>query len=380
MKHLTFFLTVLLALLVFASNLQAQSVGINNPTPDPTAALDIESTTKGVLIPRVTATQRVAIGGGSPATGLLVYDTTLNGFFYFNGTGWVNLSGVADTDWVETATEVTTTKDVGIGITSPSRQLDVGGIGTQYSRVTSTSGATTGIEFVRQGSGQDWRWTNSSTFFDLYNVTDDFVAPTLSDVIATFTSSGRLGIGSTNPATELHVDGTIRSTDLSGTGNRPVLANSSGNLIVGSAPSTQYYSINGYSFRSSHPNFNESSIAYINSTTSTQFILAPFNRRCTFPFATKLFPGSTILLFTQLADVGLNPLPELPRWIEPSLSNRLSFWRTIPPSMCIVVVLSIVTSVLSRKSKSCAFAINTKPTRPKIINKIFILAKSFEFY
>jgi hypothetical protein len=51
--------------------------------------LTIESTTQGFLPPRMTTTQRNAIV--SPATGLIVYDNTLNDPFYFNGTAWTML-------------------------------------------------------------------------------------------------------------------------------------------------------------------------------------------------------------------------------------------------------------------------------------------------
>jgi len=50
--------------------------------------LDVTSTTKGFLPPRLTTTQRNAIS--SPATGLTIYNTTLNCMEYFNGTGWLN--------------------------------------------------------------------------------------------------------------------------------------------------------------------------------------------------------------------------------------------------------------------------------------------------
>jgi hypothetical protein len=52
------------------------------------AKLDIQSTTQGVLFPRMTTVQKLAIG--SPAAGLQVYDTTLNQMSYYNGTTWVN--------------------------------------------------------------------------------------------------------------------------------------------------------------------------------------------------------------------------------------------------------------------------------------------------
>ena len=54
------------------------------------AVLDVESTTKGVLIPRMTTVQRNAIV--TPATGLQIYNTTTNTNDYWNGTTWVSLS------------------------------------------------------------------------------------------------------------------------------------------------------------------------------------------------------------------------------------------------------------------------------------------------
>lgn len=52
------------------------------------AILEARSTTKGVLFPRMTTVQKLAIV--SPAAGLQVYDTTLNQMSYYNGTTWVN--------------------------------------------------------------------------------------------------------------------------------------------------------------------------------------------------------------------------------------------------------------------------------------------------
>jgi hypothetical protein len=60
-------------------------VGVGTNSPHASAALDIESTTKGLLTPRMTAAQRAAIG--TPANGLVVYqtDSTQGLYCYING-------------------------------------------------------------------------------------------------------------------------------------------------------------------------------------------------------------------------------------------------------------------------------------------------------
>lgn len=74
----------------------AQNIGINvnGTAPDPSALLDVDGSglagaQRGVLIPRMTAAQRLAIP--APATGLLVYGTTSQAFWYYDGTAWKEL-------------------------------------------------------------------------------------------------------------------------------------------------------------------------------------------------------------------------------------------------------------------------------------------------
>ncbi|MBP4140786.1 hypothetical protein MW871_09855 [Flavobacterium sp. I-SCBP12n] len=61
-------------------------VGIGTITPNASAMLDVSSTTKGMLTPRMTTAQRLAITSPAPADGLIVYDITLKSFYYYNTT------------------------------------------------------------------------------------------------------------------------------------------------------------------------------------------------------------------------------------------------------------------------------------------------------
>ena len=88
-------LFTLLAAVLLTATTYAQ-IGINNETPDASAALDITSTTGGLLVPRMTETQRDAIS--SPATGLMIYQTDGTvGFYYYNGSSWAEVAATSAT-------------------------------------------------------------------------------------------------------------------------------------------------------------------------------------------------------------------------------------------------------------------------------------------
>jgi hypothetical protein len=87
---------LLLAAFSFSFTAIAQNVGIGTSTPHASAALEINSNTRGVLVPRMTTAERTAIA--SPAAGLLVFDNTTNSFWFFNSGSWVELS-VGSAGW-----------------------------------------------------------------------------------------------------------------------------------------------------------------------------------------------------------------------------------------------------------------------------------------
>jgi hypothetical protein len=68
-----------------------QNIGIGTTSPNASALLDVSSTTKGFLPPRMTTTQKNAIS--SPAAGLVVYDTTLSKLCVYT-TAWQTITSI----------------------------------------------------------------------------------------------------------------------------------------------------------------------------------------------------------------------------------------------------------------------------------------------
>lgn len=84
-------ITFTLALFASSNNTTFAQMGIGTTTPDASSMLDISSTEKGMLTPRMTSAQRTAIS--SPAEGLLVFDTDASLFYFYNGSIWLALEG-----------------------------------------------------------------------------------------------------------------------------------------------------------------------------------------------------------------------------------------------------------------------------------------------
>lgn len=84
-------LTVLISLILpcFAQS----NVGIGTTMPHASSLLELNSTSKGMLSPRMSTLERNAIAG--PATGLLVFDTNFHSFWYYNGAAWKEVAGNA---------------------------------------------------------------------------------------------------------------------------------------------------------------------------------------------------------------------------------------------------------------------------------------------
>ncbi len=127
-------ISLLILLIGLSFPFWAQSIAINE---DGSAAhlssiLDVKSTSKGILLPRMTKAQRDAIA--SPANGLMVYQTSSPaGYYYFNGANW-DLIGNNASPWKMSGIHIIPTDNVdapgsvssvGIGVTTPRSRLHV---------------------------------------------------------------------------------------------------------------------------------------------------------------------------------------------------------------------------------------------------------------
>jgi hypothetical protein len=102
MKKIHFILSILL----FANQVKAQT-GIGTTAPNASAKLEIASTDKGLLIPRMTKAQREAITLSTAANGLMVYQTDDLAGFYVNTSATTTISWTrVNTNWTRTGNDI----------------------------------------------------------------------------------------------------------------------------------------------------------------------------------------------------------------------------------------------------------------------------------
>lgn len=146
--------SLLIVAAMFISFSASAQVGIGTTDPHVSSILELSSTTSGLLIPRVTTTQMTAINGSSPATGLVVYNTTESCIYFYDGANWQSTCSNAANYWRPAGNSALTsshfigstdatnlnfrtnnvqrmvlnsTGNFGIGVASPSNALTVSG-------------------------------------------------------------------------------------------------------------------------------------------------------------------------------------------------------------------------------------------------------------
>ncbi|MCW5909086.1 MAG: collagen-like protein [Chitinophagales bacterium] len=155
------------------------NVGIGTPTPDGSAILDLSSNSRGFLAPRMTTTERTSIA--APAPGLLVFDVTVNCYFYYNGI-WNSLCSAT-------------------GPTGPQGTTGAQGI-------TGATGATgdTGAQGVTGATGPTGPGTICGSAANGY--ISMFTSPSDLCNSVLYQSGNNIGLGTTTPSVSLQVNST----------------------------------------------------------------------------------------------------------------------------------------------------------------------------
>jgi hypothetical protein len=198
------------------SSLSAPRVGIgkNIVNADLSSVLELQSTTQGFLPPRMTTTQRNAIA--TPATGLVVYNTSTNSHNFYNGTAWKALavaSGVAGQVQFSDGTNLASTGNLlwdntnnrlGINVSSVANTFDVNGNAFIGNNINSSTSARLAIKGTGSTSATiNTSWQNSANS-GIGNVNNAGSVSFIGD--GSFGGNGSFG----NPtnAARLHVKGT----------------------------------------------------------------------------------------------------------------------------------------------------------------------------
>ena len=197
MKSLS--ILILTSFLVIAHSIQAQ---------DPSAILDLESTTEGILVPRMTESQRDAIL--NPVEGLMIYQTTSPaGFYFYDGSVWKQVGEDITTSlWQENGVNIyRDTGKVSIGTDNALFDFEISSHAEDESAIMVLRNPSYNQNLLLQSGDIDAEPLISFKGSDALRF--GYYDGALHNLMH-ITSGGNIGIGNENPIEKLEVDGAIR--------------------------------------------------------------------------------------------------------------------------------------------------------------------------
>ena len=248
---------VLIIILICAQCI-AQGVGIGTATPNNAAMLDVQSTTKGMLIPRMTTSERIAITG---VKGLIVFDNTSSSFWFYNGSAWTELGSGGVSYWSLNGTSIynNNTGRVGVGLINPLSELHLHS--SQFFSGMRISNSTTGFS---TGDGGSIGLTLNDMFINNYE--DGFMQlRTNNSNRLHITNEGNVGIGTGSPLSALHVHSPLNTFN-----SYLRLTNSTSGLTFGDGA---YMGLDGINLLFN--NAETGHITFSNSTGGNKLVIAP---------------------------------------------------------------------------------------------------------
>lgn len=278
--------------------------------PNSTSILDIRSSNKGVLFPRVGSDL------ASPTEGLLYYNTTGHNFRYYDGTAWQN--ALFGNQWNVNGTSISySLGNVGIGTNTPASPFDFFHptnasmyFHNTLSGTTATDGLLVGINSA-SAKAFFWNYENASIGIGTNNLER-----------MTITSSGNVGIGFTGPTYKLSVNGDLYSNGLYSNGFSEIVGtlqanstanflsvvnvtgtlNANGNLAVDGNITTN----NGKGIVRSN-DANQLAIDEYSSPANITYSLAAGSTICCIGIGYSTFTANPSVLITETAGTTVNP-------------------------------------------------------------------------
>jgi len=221
---------------------EAQSTGINNTSPNPNAALDIQSANglnQGLLIPRLKSNAKASFGYGVSDKGMIFYGGDTDSIYYWTGTKWITLQPATTPViglWQKTGSNVglvTLSDNVGIGTAPSGAKFEIRGVDATVSnwamRITNSAVEplmtvnnagdvafptlvgpgivktnAAGLLSVKKGNPVTGIGSPNKVAF--WNTADSISYNTY---LHWDNINGRLGIGTIIPSAQLHVSSTI---------------------------------------------------------------------------------------------------------------------------------------------------------------------------